>query len=1175
MVLLAIAAMVVLVAIPGAVREQSDPTATRLNSQVQELYSAERYKEAMPLAQQAVAITEKALGPEHPDTATSLNDLANLYQATGAYAQAEPLFKRALAIREKVFGPEHPATATSLNNLAALHDTMGAYAQAEPLYKRALAIREKVLGAEHPDTEVSLNNLAFLYNATGAYAQAEPLYKRALAIAEKTLGPEHPGTARSLNNLASHYEDTGAYARAESLYKRALAIREKVLGPEHSATARSLNNLALLYEAMGAYARAEPLFKRALAIHEKALGPEHPDTATSLNNLAGLYGSTGAYAQAEPFYKRALAIDEKVLGPEHPDTATSLNNLAFLYDATGAYAQAEPLYKRALAIREKALGPEHPATATSLNNLADLYRGTGAYAQAEPLYKRALAIDEKVLGPEHPATATSLNNLAVLYDAMGAYAQAEPLYRRALAIDEKVLGPEHPATATSLNNLAALYWAKDAYAQAEPLFKRALAIDEKVLGQEHPATATSLNNLANLYRAQGAYAQAEPLFKRALAIQRNVLGPAHPDAATSLNNLAALYQTTGSYAQAKPLVKRALAIREKVLGPEHPDTATSLSNLAILFWAQNHWSESAASMQRSLRIEETNARRALLLGDEPRKRAYAATLTRSSWAAVSFSLASRGKVAGAEHLGLEMVLQRKGQVQDLMTDVFAAARTSLVASDREVFDQWREANAQLATLSFRGPGQMPLDKYRELLEALSTKAASLEAQLSERSAEFRSKVEAVTVERVQQVLPTDSALVEWLRYEPLNPSARGEEPNYGNPRYVAYVLKREGQPVAIDLGEAQPIEKALAELLQALAGPGGRGTKRAAPMAEIARVGQLARALDAKVMQPLRPHWGDAKQLLISPDGALNLLPFGVLRDEQGRYLVQQEELAVTYLTSGRDLLRPGRNAPSRQAALVLADPDFGPLDKATLAAAAETPSAARRSSDAGALQFKRLLGTAAEARALKDELKLEDEQVLTQGRATEAVLKQARGPRILHLATHGFFLPDQPVDPKALSPALASDARPSAPKGENPLLRSGLAFAGANQLRSGKDDDGLLTAQEVAGLDLQGTELAVLSACETGVGKVENGEGVYGLRRAFVLAGVRTQVASLWQVDDEATKDLMLDYYRRLNAGAGRSQALRDAQRAMLADAKHSYRAHPYYWAAFVVIGDGAALPR
>jgi tetratricopeptide (TPR) repeat protein len=348
-------------------------------------------------------------------------EAGNLLSQTGdylcdraRYEQAELLYKRALAIQEKALGPEHPNVATSLNNLARLNDEQGRYEQAELLYKRALAIQEKVLGPEHSDVATSCNNLAGLYDRQGHYEQAKLLYKRARAIQEKVLGPEHPDVASSLNNLAVLYSNQGRYEQAELPHKRALAIREKALGLEHPDVAQSLNNLAVLYSNQSRYEQAEPLYRRALAIREKSLGPEHPDVASSLNNLAVLYGKQGRCEEAEPLYQRALEILEKLLGAEHPDVATSLNNLAALYGDQGSYEHAEPLYDRALAIRGKALGPEHPDVAQSLNNLAGLYDRQGRYEQAKLLYKWALAIVEKVLGPRHPNTITSRKNYTAL-----------------------------------------------------------------------------------------------------------------------------------------------------------------------------------------------------------------------------------------------------------------------------------------------------------------------------------------------------------------------------------------------------------------------------------------------------------------------------------------------------------------------------------------------------------------------------------------------------------------------------------------------------------------------------------------------------------------------------------------------------------------------------------------
>jgi len=265
-----------------------------------------------------------------PDDGMVMNNLGLSLEDAGDHAGAEPLYRLALAINEKALGPDHPDVAAVLNNLAALLYAKGDYAEADPSFRRALAINEKTLGPDHPDVAIGLNNLAELLRATGDYDAAEPLYRRALAIDEKALGPDHPDVATHLNNLAALLQTKGDYDAAEPLYRRALAINEKALGPDHPGVAIDLNNLALLLQDKGDYAGAEPLYRRALAIDEKALGPDHPEVAKRLNNLATLLQDKGDYTGAEPLYRRALAIDEKALGPDHPETQTIRHSLESL-----------------------------------------------------------------------------------------------------------------------------------------------------------------------------------------------------------------------------------------------------------------------------------------------------------------------------------------------------------------------------------------------------------------------------------------------------------------------------------------------------------------------------------------------------------------------------------------------------------------------------------------------------------------------------------------------------------------------------------------------------------------------------------------------------------------------------------------------------------------------------
>ncbi|HEX6622770.1 MAG TPA: CHAT domain-containing protein, partial [Pyrinomonadaceae bacterium] len=401
-------------------------------------------------------------------------------------------------------------------------------------------------------------------------------------------------------------------------------------------------------------------------------------------------------------------------------------------------------------------------------------------------------------------------------------------------------------------------------------------------------------------------------------------------------------------------------------------------------------------------------------------------------------------------------------------------------------------------------------------------------------------------------------------------------------------LRKEGEPLWVDLGAVESVDGDLARLLAALKCPQTVDDIRKCP--SVAEVKRLARAADERVMRPVRKLLGDTRHVFVSPDGALNLLPFAALVDENGKYLV--ETYSLTYLTSGRDLLRLQAGAGSREPPLVVADPAYDgarafPTPTARIQAGEES---ARRSGEMGAMRFRPLPGTAAEAKALG--AALPGVRVLTRERATEAALKQVTAPRVLHVATHGFFLPDQPQQTAAEDArgiTLSGGGGPPVPaRVENPLLRSGLALEGANQRRGAGGEDGILTALEAAALDLWGTKLVVLSACETGVGEVKNGEGVYGLRRALVLAGSESLVMSLWQVSDEATKDLMVSYYKRLLAGGGRTEALRQVQLEVLRGGGRAAGgqgrclfcepgkagaprdlSHPYYWAAFIQSGD------
>jgi CHAT domain-containing protein len=315
-----------------------------------------------------------------------------------------------------------------------------------------------------------------------------------------------------------------------------------------------------------------------------------------------------------------------------------------------------------------------------------------------------------------------------------------------------------------------------------------------------------------------------------------------------------------------------------------------------------------------------------------------------------------------------------------------------------------------------------------------------------------------------------------------------------------------------------------------------------------------ARAVDERVIQPVRASLAGATRLLISPDGGLNTVPFEALVDEHGRYLI--ERYSTTYLTSGRDLLRMDASRATPGNPVIIADPLFGEPSAAAARRAVPRAGSTRSvtiGADMASLYFAPLSGSAMEGNAIKS--LFPSATLLTGRRASKSALERVKAPFILHIASHGFFLADE-------------GTTPAAGVAQNPLLRSGLALAGANI--PGAQGDGILTALEATGLDLWGTHLVTLSACDTGVGEVHNGEGVYGLRRAFMLAGAETLVMSLWPVTDSIARDTMVAYYARLRTGAGRGDALRQAKLSIL---MRPAQRHPYYWAGFIQSGDWTRL--
>ncbi|HEV2861124.1 MAG TPA: CHAT domain-containing tetratricopeptide repeat protein [Pyrinomonadaceae bacterium] len=898
---------------------------------------------------------------------------------------------------------------------------------------------------------------------------------------------------------------------------------------------------------------ALPLAAQALETRQKVLGPVHAEVAASLLALGTLYSAKGDAVRADSFLRRAAEVTAKTSGAESLDYADVLHALARLRFARGDSAQAERLNRQALAVREKAAGPDSLAAAASLLNLAALYRAASELPEAEKSLQRVLAIRERLLGEEHIEVSHALNSLGLLYYGAGDYDGAEPMLRRSLAIREKVLGPNHTQVGAALNNLGLMEWKRGNYDKAEGYYRRALGIFEKADGPESYGVANSLHNLGVVYKeGRGDYAKAEEHYQRALTILEKVNGENHENTANCLASLGIVRQAVGDYDGAERYYVRALAFFEKAYGPHNPGTIRNLRSLARLYAARGDARRAVELQRRISESEERITRLNLTLGSEKQKLAYFAQLQRPD-RVISLHVGLAPDDGAARDTAAAVVLQRKGRVLDALSGGLSALRQRFDSQDQMLLESLGDVTSRLTRLTLSKPQTASPEEHQGQIKALEQEREKLEAEVGRRSAGFYVTSPPVSLDSVRAAVPPQAALVEFAVYQPYDWKAAEEKSAYGEPRYVAYVIRNRGEVRWAELGAAAEIDKAVNALRQALRDP-SRGDVR-----------RLARAVDEKLMRPVRALAGDAGRLLVSPDGALNLIPFEALVDERGGYLV--ERYSLTYLSSGRDLLRTRAAREGGGRPVVVADPAFG--DPPVVADAGRAGRGAGARLDYSQVFFGPLPGVGDEVRALRG--LLPEAEFLTGARATKAALKRVRGPSILHVATHGFFLHND-SRPAEREPARAKDATRLGKwvvQVDNPLLRAGLALAGANRGPAG-DDNGVLTALEMAQLDLRGTKLVVLSACDTGVGEVRSGDGVYGLRRALALAGAESQLMSLWPVSDRSTRDLMIGYYEGLTHDLGRGEALRRVQLRMLRGAT---RNHPYYWASFIQTGEWADL--
>lgn len=1193
---------------------------------------------SLPFLQQAA--TDAAAQSKEDDLAKRVDAL----YAEGRFEEALALAKEGLALSEKLHGPEHVNVADWLSWIAAIQSAQGRFAEAEASLERALAIFEKTLGPTHLTTAQTLTELAGIYRVQGRLDEAEPLLVRALSIVEKAPEPDHVLTAFVLDVFAGLRADQGRFADAEALYKRALGVAENNLGPEHKATGVALTSLGVFYLHQRRIADAVPVLERALAFTERVLGPEHPNTATALNNLASVYLFQHRFADAERLNRRALAIRERKFGPDSAPVASSLANLASLFHQQGRYAEAEALFAKALAIFEKSLGPNHMSMAITLANLADTYTEQGRFADAEGLFARALGAVEKLRGPSHPDTADIVHRLAVFFHLQERFGEAEPLFKRALAIWQAAFGAESQTAAIGLNNLAECYSAQERFAEAEPLMRRSLAIREKVLGPAHPETSASLHNLAMLAKKLGRHAEALPLLKRALPGFEKTFGADHPDTAMVMANLAETYQSLGQLAEAEPLFERSLAALKKVLPADHPKIGWAHHDLSRLQFARGKIEASFASAGHATKI----------LADRAAQQA-ASRLQGALRAAPSYDAVFEQRVRTAYALAR----RKPRQEPTLLAAAFEAARqigaddtARAIARTASRFAADNDALARLLREQRDLLARLPaLDRL--IANALGSDDPTTRAQ----GAVFRKEIET-TVARLKEIDATlrrdHKAYGEFADPRPLSVGeaqaplgqdeaaaliiagdidthlvaisktkivwARSSLTGADLTREVA-TLRRQLDPyewqasmMPFDRAASHRLYRELwapldgvvrdkAQVFVVATGPltsfplsvlvteepkgGSAGDADPAHLRETAWLAKRHALITLPSISSLRalrlfaakgpatePFAGFGDPVFADSVAALKVATLPTIT---GEIALKQSSAARAPLPPSREpVVSPHRTltptsfvvprqtlivATARTQQLSAFDPASG-MHLVGLASAAGTSSLKKASTRSIASVYRgaepnpdelrklpRLPATAGELRALAKALGASETDVFLRERATEAQVKalDLSRKRVVAFATHGLMA------------------------GEMGLGEPGLVFTPpANATRQ---DDGYLSASEAARLDLR-ADWVILSACNTAAGDTPGANGLSGLARAFFLAGAKSLLVSHWTVWDDVAERLTTATVKNFqrHPAQGRAEALRQSMLAVMNDKSAPRYAHPAAWAPFILTGETRA---
>lgn len=1045
-----------------------------------------------------------------------------------------------------------PDAATMIENAHRLFDEqdIGAFLQQ---LRQIHRLPEDAQQSESMELSLKYNQLGILLFENGYKKDALAIYEKAYAIYTRLKAEEDANTASIYNNLGQVHHALHNVDQAIDYLKKSLKLRQAI-SPDSIDHAVACDNLAAVYASIHDLERAEELHNKALVLFERLGGPLSSHTATALGNLGNLFFQRGDYQKAEAYCLRALDTHEQTGGFQDSAILLDIAMLAVIQLKKGNDQRVDHYINLLLSIGERATRKEQRYVAERLRQVMKTAFNEFRLDLAERLGHEAVRLLMATEGETADDTLEAIFLLGNVQRATRHYQPALESYQRALEGYRRLNRPVK-AVAASIE-IAKIHRDRGGYPVAQQIFET--VIDQLKKMPEAPAQqlVSAMGNLADLYFLTDQTELADDMYCRALAKIDG--GAAKVERPQILHNWAMLSYHTADYGTAIKRYEEARELWGREHGYEHPFVATTAANLALAYWSSGDMDSAVRNLDAAETLRDREMRKIIAVGSETKRMAYARELQSDLYKVVSLCMQAAQDSRVLAEFAARILLRRKGLVLDAIAHTTTQIQQHLDAHEQTIFNRLRGVRKAISdlmapTLIHRRPVT-----DRERVRLLRDEEECLEAELSYKGALFQSTLETVSIADIQESLPSGGALVEILRYSVFNPVRTGKTNTWGEDRYAVMVLHSNGSPCWFDLGKTDDIDQQADQLMRCL-----RNDRSG-----MEAYHKAANALYRSVIGPMQGSLQEAEHLLISPDGHLSTVPLGLLVDNTGQRLSCCK--TVSYLNSGRELIALREFTGAGKGIVVVADPDFDapPSDMVDV----ENRQSLKRQ------KLAPLPGARQEGEQIK--ASFEGVSLLSGRQATYQAVAGISSPSILHFATHGVFNELDEPDPEwehhamPVGDELMLISHATRESYVNPMFYSGLALCGANH-RETRGDAGVMTAQEIAGLNLGGTDLVVLSACETGLGITKRGEEFMGLRRALAIAGAATQVTSLWRVEDQATQTLMGHYYRHLSEGLDKTRALVMAQSEVENDPDNPHWSHPYFWGAFISSGDWRPLKK